>query len=139
VGFAQCPGVNEVIVHGENGILAPEMTAQSLAAGLRVLMKNAAARRQMGERGQELLARYAPEKIYDQWGKLLAETAERKNRTRLNYREPSERERAELALREILCRPALFARPGYEDHQRELLRQNLLLVQMSVAGINDSN
>jgi glycosyltransferase involved in cell wall biosynthesis len=129
VGFAQCPGVNEVIVHGENGILAPEMSAQSLAAGLRVLMKNAAARRQMGERGQELLARYAPEKIYGQWVKLLAATAERKNRTRLNYREPSERERAELALREILCRPAPFARPGYEDHQRELLRQHLLLDQ----------
>ncbi|MDR3358581.1 MAG: glycosyltransferase [Desulfovibrio sp.] len=126
VGFAQCAGVNEIVVHGENGILAPEMNAQNLAASLRVLMKDAALRRRMGERGQELLARYAPEKIYGQWEDLLVKTASAKNRTKLRCRPPSERERVELALREVLCRARPFAGPASEGYLRDIDRQAAL-------------
>jgi glycosyltransferase involved in cell wall biosynthesis len=131
VGFARCDGVNEIVIHGENGILAPEMSARSLAASLRVLMKNAALRRQMGERGQVSLKRYAPDKIYGAWEKLLEKTAAAKNMTRLMYSGPSELERAELALREVLCRPQPFARPVVESYQRKLDSQAALINRMA--------
>jgi glycosyltransferase involved in cell wall biosynthesis len=119
VGFAQCVGVNEIVIHGENGILAPEMNAQSLAASLRILMKNAALRRQMGERGQVLLKRYAPDKIYGSWEKLLEKTARKKGNTNLVFLEQTEEERVTAALREIVSRERPFTRPTYASFLRE--------------------
>jgi glycosyltransferase involved in cell wall biosynthesis len=133
VGFAACAGVNEIIVHGENGLLAPDMNAQNLAASLGILMKNAVLRRRMGERGQALLARYEPQAIYDRWEALLARTAAAKNNTRLTVPPLSERERAELALREIVNRPHPFARPASEGFQHVIRRQELLLRELSDA------
>lgn len=75
VGFAGCSGVNEIIVHGENGFLAPEMTAESLANQLRVLMRDEALRQRMGVRAQELSRRYDKEHVLDQWENLLKRAA----------------------------------------------------------------
>ncbi|MDR1659914.1 MAG: glycosyltransferase [Desulfovibrio sp.] len=128
VRFARCDGANEVIMHGENGILAPEMNAQNLAASLRVLMKNAALRRQMGERGQVLLKRYAPDKIYGAWEKLLEKTARKKGKTTLALPGQSEEERVSAALREIVSRDHPFARPACSSYVREIQRQAALTV-----------
>lgn len=76
VGFAACPGVNEIIVHGENGLLAPEMTAESLAEHLHILMADEQLRQRMGARARELSARYKREHILDQWERLLQHVAE---------------------------------------------------------------
>ncbi len=108
VGFAGCSATNEIIIHGENGILAPEMNAKALAASLRPLMSSESMRHKLGGRAAELLTRYAPEAIYDQWEAMLRHTAAHKNKTRLMYSDFSEEKRAETHLREILVRPHPF-------------------------------
>jgi glycosyltransferase involved in cell wall biosynthesis len=115
VGFAKCGGVNEIIVSGENGILAQDMNAADLAKSLRPLMSNASLRRSMGEKGQALLSRYQDEKIYDKWEILLAKASESKNRTRLNIPLFSERERLEFSLREIISRSHPLVDPRYPE------------------------
>jgi glycosyltransferase involved in cell wall biosynthesis len=111
IGFAQCSGVNEIIIHGENGILMEEMEPQALAAGLRTLMKSASLRRRMGEQGQKLLARYEAGAVYDQWEALLHRTSMAKGNTRLNFPKLSPQAAAKLALQEVLHRPHPFFRP----------------------------
>ncbi len=113
VGFAGCSGVNEVVVHSENGLLAPEMTAPALAERLAALMADEQSRRRMGERGRELCVRFLPETVFDQWEALLRETAQRKGHTRLQaLSAPASGEDASVtALREILGRSSPFARP----------------------------
>lgn len=83
VGFAGCSGVNELVRHGENGLLAPDMNADSLAATLRTLMKNAELRRLMGKNALCSAQAFAPTRIFDAWEDLLRETAARKGQTRL--------------------------------------------------------
>lgn len=77
VGFAACPGVNDIIVHGENGLLASEMTAESLAEQVRILMADEHLRQHMGERAQELSVRYSKERILDQWEALFQNVVNR--------------------------------------------------------------
>ncbi len=84
VGFASCPGVNDVIIDGENGFLAPEMTAESLAICLRLLMASQELRHIMGERSLRLLDRYEPQMIYGQWEGLFRSVAACKGYTRLD-------------------------------------------------------
>ncbi|WP_165073177.1 glycosyltransferase [Desulfovibrio sp. ZJ200] len=84
VGFAACPGVNEIIVHGENGLLAPEMTAESLAKQLRTLMTDEQLRQRMGTRARELSARYDRDRVLDQWEVLFRRVVNRKKTTDLD-------------------------------------------------------
>lgn len=121
VGFAACPGTNEIIVHGENGLLAEAMTAQSLAGSLAVLMRDEGLRRRMGKRGKAMLERYAPDRVYDAWEAMLRKTAERKGRTRsMEIEGPGGATDAQtLATRQLLARPHPFDRSGYlELHER---------------------
>lgn len=83
VGFRACGGVNELIEHGRTGLLADEMTAESLAAALRQLMANEPLRSQMGQAAQAKADQYTPDRIYAQWENLLAKTAALKGKTRL--------------------------------------------------------
>ena len=116
VGFASCPGTNEIIIHGENGLLAEEMTAESLAAQLAMLMRDGDVRRRFGQRARELCSRYAPEPVYDQWEALLRETAACKDNTRLQSLPPlTEQEQAQARLREILCRPTPVTRCNFRE------------------------
>lgn len=119
VGFAACPGTNELVRHNETGLLAPEMTAESLADALRRLMFDADARRRMGRNARESAQCFAPGIVYDAWEKLFLRTAALKGRTRLqalDAREawPSEAGASEALLQEWLNRKFLFCRipPG---------------------------
>ena len=118
VGFAACSGVNEIIVHGKNGLLAPEMTAKSLASSLRLILKSAFSRKKMGEEGQKMLDRYAAARVFDAWEALFQKTAMHKNNTRLNVTDFSEEHKATTALHEMLLRSApgapLLAKYGVE-------------------------
>lgn len=129
VGFAACPGTNEIVIHGENGILAPEMTAQALAAGLRPLLSSPSMRDKLGKRGAELLDRFEPQAIYARWEELLRETAKAKGATRLNFPEQSEEEAALIDLREILHRKQPFIRPACVMAEREQRAQAATLAQ----------
>ena len=78
IGFAACNGVNEIIVHGETGLLAPEMTVESLTEQLRLLMSDEGLRQRMGSRAKELSVRYDRERVLDMWERMLQDAANKK-------------------------------------------------------------
>jgi glycosyltransferase involved in cell wall biosynthesis len=84
VGFAECGGVNEIIIHGENGFLAERMNVEALATSLYPLMEDSSLRQKMTKKTHSLLSRYEAKDIYDRWEELLTNVATNKNRTRLD-------------------------------------------------------
>ncbi len=122
VGFEQCSGVNEIIIHGENGILSHEMTVESLAACLKPLLENKELRKKMGDRSKELCYRYNRHKIMDAWEALLVETAQMKGKTALQIN-LTEEEATKNALNEILCRKYPFNRPDCSSYEKVILKQ----------------
>ena len=76
VGFADCPGTNELIDDGVNGLLVaggsdrPARVA-ALADGLARLMDDAALRERLGSAGPASVARFDPEAVADAWEALL--------------------------------------------------------------------
>jgi len=80
IGFADCPGTNELIRHGENGLLAePDDRVANLREELRKLMSSAELREELGKKAWQDSKQFAPETIYDQWEQLFYEAAEYKN------------------------------------------------------------
>ena len=76
VGFADCAGVNQLIVSGENGLLAPgNGDADSLAQALTQLMAAPHTRQKMGFAARGLVEGYQPDPIFDRWDALFRETA----------------------------------------------------------------
>ena len=78
VGFAQCSGVNELIAHQKNGILAENGRSEqenvaSLASSLAGLMESPDLRKSMGKRAVESMQPYRPERCFDTWEKILRE------------------------------------------------------------------
>lgn len=84
VGFASCAGVNEIIRHGENGLLADSFTPESLAACLDRLMGDRELRQRMRCRSLELSHRYDKESVLAQWRTLLEHAASKKGHTALD-------------------------------------------------------
>ncbi len=84
VGFASCRGLAGVVNNGETGLLSEEATPQSLAITLGRLLGDAGLRVRMGESAKKESAKYAPDKIYDQWENLFFEMSELKNRTAMD-------------------------------------------------------
>jgi glycosyltransferase involved in cell wall biosynthesis len=77
VGFADCPGTNELIVDGENGLLvAGEDRPAALATGLARLMGSAEERVRMGAAAPARIAPFAPERVVDRWEALLSAAAQ---------------------------------------------------------------
>ena len=73
VGFADCPGTNELIRDGENGQLVhgPDRKA-ALATVLADLMRNPAKRARLsGSSRQWILDQYGIEGVLDQWESVL--------------------------------------------------------------------
>lgn len=74
IGFADCPGTNEVIKHDQNGVLVlGERRTVVLAEGLRRLMSSPDLRKRLGDAGPDSMADFSKEKICDKWEKLLRE------------------------------------------------------------------
>lgn len=111
VGFADCGGVNDIILDGENGFLLNTRTPAALADSLATLMGDADLRRRMALGAQRLVARYDPEAIFSQWEAMLARVAAAKGRTRLNCELPlpDSEEDVELCLRNLLNQDSGFA------------------------------
>ena len=80
VGFADCPGTNEIIEDRVNGLLVsgPDR-AGALADGLACLMSDEALRTRLGQAGPSSVARYSLDAVVDRWEELLAGVAS-KNR-----------------------------------------------------------
>jgi glycosyltransferase involved in cell wall biosynthesis len=75
VGFADCPGTNELIADGRNGILVKARTADGLAAALETLMRNPGLRESYGEAGRQMLQGHDPERVADLWEDLIRTVA----------------------------------------------------------------
>ena len=77
-GFADCPGVNDLIADGSNGLMAAGTDdPQSLANTLRRLMADDKLRREMGAQAVESMEPYEPRKVFDFWETLLEECPRR--------------------------------------------------------------
>ncbi|WP_129793624.1 glycosyltransferase family 4 protein [Sphingosinicella sp. CPCC 101087] len=76
VGFADCPGTNELVRGGVNGLLAAgQDRTTALAEALSRLMASPRLRQELGARGPASLEPFAPEKIADLWEALLSRIA----------------------------------------------------------------
>ena len=72
-GFADCPGTNELIVDGVNGVLVPgDDRIEALAKGLGSLMGSAETRQRMGSAAAASVASYSLDQVADSWERLLA-------------------------------------------------------------------
>ncbi len=73
VAFADCPGVNQLIDHGVNGLVvaAEGDRVANFAATLAELMRDQARRESLGAAGPESVAPFAPEKVYARWEDVL--------------------------------------------------------------------
>jgi GalNAc-alpha-(1->4)-GalNAc-alpha-(1->3)-diNAcBac-PP-undecaprenol alpha-1,4-N-acetyl-D-galactosaminyltransferase len=73
VGFADCPGTNELVVDGWNGLLVHGRDrVQALAEGLDRLLKDPSLRKTLAERAPASLARFRLDGILDKWECLLS-------------------------------------------------------------------
>ncbi len=67
-----CPyGPRAIIKHGEDGLLVEPNNTEKLAEALMTLIEDKDLRKQMGERAQVNIQRYAPDKIMQQWKSLF--------------------------------------------------------------------
>lgn len=74
IGFADCPGVNELIKHNENGLLiSADGRVDNFSKGLEVLMRSEELREKMGRKGIETAIQFAPEIVSVQWEALLSD------------------------------------------------------------------
>lgn len=73
IGFANCPGTNDLIRHQENGLLVTGSDSeQALAEALAALMGNQDERRRLAQTSRSHLARdYGLEGVLDQWEAVL--------------------------------------------------------------------
>ena len=76
IGFADCPGTNELVQDGVNGRLVdgPDRAA-ALAAGLARMMAAPEERQRLGAAGPASIESFAPERITDVWVDLLGRVA----------------------------------------------------------------
>jgi glycosyltransferase involved in cell wall biosynthesis len=88
IGFADCPGTNELIRDGEDGLLvSPDDRVGNLSNALRQLMNSSKQRGEMGKRARANSKKFSPDLIYDQWEQLFYEAAEYKNDPERLFRE----------------------------------------------------
>jgi len=74
VGFSQAEGVNHLIHDGKSGWLANGLdNPDELAEVLSSAMDDPSARIKRGEQARKQMEKYQPEKIFDQWARLVNE------------------------------------------------------------------
>jgi glycosyltransferase involved in cell wall biosynthesis len=72
IGFADCPGTNELIEHGKNGLLVRgDDRAGGLTSAMRRLMSSADLRVRLGAAGPASTKRFQPDVIVGRWKALL--------------------------------------------------------------------
>lgn len=79
IGLKATVGVNELIVHGRNGLLT-DSSIDAFAAGLRNLMSDTDLRAAFGAKARCLVQRYQPTTVFDQWEDLFLTMRGKKSR-----------------------------------------------------------
>ena len=78
VGFADCPGTNELIADGKNGILVSgENRVQAFADGLEILMKNHKLRAEMGAAARKSIDCFSDQRVFESWKTLVKQSVKR--------------------------------------------------------------
>jgi glycosyltransferase involved in cell wall biosynthesis len=76
VGFADCPGTNELIDDGTNGLLVRGADrADAIADGLARLMRDEDLRARLGAAGPASVEKYSLASVADRWEQLLSDVA----------------------------------------------------------------
>ena len=76
VGFADCPGTNELIIHNENGLLVEGPVRHiAMASAIEELIMSHELRKSMGECGKASVSRFRFDRIIDEWDQLIHEVA----------------------------------------------------------------
>jgi glycosyltransferase involved in cell wall biosynthesis len=142
VGFISCSGLNNIVIHDETGLLSAENTALSLAGQLSKLMYDAKLRQQLGHQGLISLSRFSEHDIYSSWERIFKNTSLAKGKTRLQQlQQPqTEEELVNMALCEILSRPAPFARHNAREFY-EIIQQrnNMKIINIIKNNIKNSH
>lgn len=72
IGLESCPGVNELIIHGQNGLLCPD-TAEGMAQAIFRLIEHPEERASMGRKAKVWAMQFAPEIIEMKWLSLIGQ------------------------------------------------------------------
>ncbi len=80
IGFADCPGTNEVITDGKNGILASAGNRiDELAKSIEILIQSESERKKLGMQAKTEVAKFSPAEIFGNWEILLSDIGKRNN------------------------------------------------------------
>lgn len=80
VGFDDCPGTNELILHRQNGLLANSADRViGLRDALHELMSDETLRHNLGRQALSDSVAYSPKNIYDQWEEFFTQASLYKN------------------------------------------------------------
>lgn len=73
IGFARCPGTNDLIADGINGLLVDSNFEDPVpfSKGLRTLMEDPELRERLGRNGRSIAEKYSPENIAHKWETLI--------------------------------------------------------------------
>lgn len=77
IAFSDCPGVNEFVIDGYNGLMVDRAGgAPALAAALKRLIEDEPLRRKLGENGPESVSPFTEERYAQGWVDLIEELTE---------------------------------------------------------------
>ena len=72
IGLKKTAAVNELIIHGFNGVLAKD--EKDFVVLLKHLMDNPEERNRMGSNGRAFVEQFSPQIVWDKWEDLIRET-----------------------------------------------------------------
>jgi len=72
IGFADCPGTNELITNGKNGLLLEgDDRVGALAEALKAYINDENLRVSYGHHARKYVSKFSPEKIVDDWYDII--------------------------------------------------------------------
>lgn len=80
VSYGTCNGVNEIIKEGQTGLLAPEMTPESLAETLRTVLQDEKLRQRLSDGAAREALKYSLENMRDKMRALMRQTLQNHSR-----------------------------------------------------------
>ena len=76
VGFSECTGINEIVIHNQNGLLVEGIEdPEALAEQMKYLAKNDSIRATLGKYARDSVQKFRAEAIVQQWVAILEETS----------------------------------------------------------------
>ena len=74
VGFRDCPGINEIVIHEQNGLLAEGLgDSEKLAEQMKNLAQNDSMRSNLGKNARASVQKFRAEVVVEQWERLISE------------------------------------------------------------------